>query len=71
MSALDRLTRHQNEGLVLDAEETREVLACIAGLQKDAARYRWLRDDSIDYPYGEPTNSATKSRRSSPSSKKS
>ncbi len=35
MSALDRLTRHQHEGLVLDAEETREVLEHIAGLEKE------------------------------------
>ena len=33
MSALDRLTRNANTGLVLDAEEVREVLAHIAWLK--------------------------------------
>lgn len=30
-----------------------ELVASIAALRADAERYRWLRNESIDYPYAE------------------
>jgi len=55
MSAIDRLTRHQHEGLVLDADETRALIAHIAELQKQRdellGALKFARDELYGLPH--------------------